>query len=320
MMKSSHLVQGVRVDVLCENLLEPFISSCFNSLYRGEERFDIKPLEFELYVVEKPPSVPAGSIQMSKTPFVTSFSDNKEIYITSEDGSIICLSSNKRGAKGFVRKETLNDPIRLSSLVGMSVVEILKYHNLYFLHSAALYSDGTGYLISGDGGCGKTTISLSLVRGGFKYVSDDSLFIKELNGEIVVYPLYTRFHIDSDLAERFPDMVRGKNLRIPDGIKVSVDISQTFPGSFIPYMRPDVIIFPKTYSQGESQLHPISRIEVYRRLLKQTVLGADKVVSRNQIRALEKLVKQTVGFELLSGRDVYEAPEKIIGIISRING
>jgi hypothetical protein len=115
-------------------------------------------------------------------------------------------------------------------------------------------------------------------------------------------------------------MVRGKNLRIPDGIKVSVDISQTFPGSFIPYMRPDVIIFPKTYSQGESQLHPISRIEVYRRLLKQTVLGADKVVSRNQIRALEKLVKQTVGFELLSGRDVYEAPEKIIGIISRING
>ncbi len=91
-MKSSHLVQGVRVDVLCEDLLEPFISSCFNSLYRGEERFDIKPLEFELYVVEKPPSVPAGSIQMSKTPFVTSFSDNKEIYITSEDGSIICLN------------------------------------------------------------------------------------------------------------------------------------------------------------------------------------------------------------------------------------
>lgn len=317
--KSSHVVQGVRVNVLCENPLESFVSSCFNSLYRGEERSDIKPLEFELYVVEEPPSVPSSSIQMSKTPFVTSSSDNKEIYLTSEDGSMICLNSNTRDAKGFIKKETLNDPIRLSSLIGMSIVEILKYHNLYFLHSAALYSGGMGYLISGDGGCGKTTISLSLVRGGFKYVSDDSLFIQELNEEIVVCPLYTSFHIDQDLAERFPEMVRGKNLRIPDGVKVSVDISQTFPASFIPYIRPDVVIFPSIKSNEESQLHPISRIEVYRRLLKQTVLAADKVVSRNHIRTLGKLVKQTVGFELLSGGDVYEDPEKIISLVSRIN-
>jgi hypothetical protein len=318
--KSSHVVQGVSVNVLCENQLDSFVSSCFNSLYRGEERSEIKPSEFELYIVGEPPPVPAGSARMIKTPFVTSYSNGEEIYFTSEDGSIICLNSNTRNAKGFIKKEILSDPIRLFSLIGFSIAEVLKYHNLYFLHSAALYRDGTGYLISGDGGCGKTTTSLSLVREGFKYASDDSLFIKEQNGEIVVCPLYTSFHIDQDLVERFPEIVGGKGLPIPDGVKVSVDISQVFPGSFISYMRPDVIIFPRINSKGESQLHPISRMEVYRRLLKQTVLAADKVVSRNQIRALEKLVKQTVGFELLSGSDIYEDSKRLIGFISQING
>jgi hypothetical protein len=255
---------------------------------------------------------------MIRTPFVTSYSDDKEIYFTSEGGSIICLNSSTRNAKGFIKKGILNDPIRLSSLIGFSIAEVLKYHNLYFLHSAALYGNGMGYLISGDGGCGKTTTSLSLVRGGFQYVSDDSLFIKELNGEVVVCPLYTSFHIDQDLAKRFPEVARGKDLPIPDGVKLSVDISQTFPGSFISHMRPDVIIFPRINSNGESQLYPISRMEVYRRLLKQTVLAIDKAVSRNQIRALEKLVKQTVGFELLSGRDIYEDPKKLIRLIDRI--
>lgn len=319
MKKSSYIVQGVGINVLCENQLDSLISSCFSSLYSGEKLSEIEPLEFELYIVLDPPSVPAESVQVFKTPFVTSYSDDKGIYFVSEDGSIICLNPSTRNAKGFIRKEALDDPIRLFSLIGVSIVEILKYHNLYFLHSAALYRNGIGYLISGDGGCGKTTTSLSLVREGFRYVSDDSLFIRELNGKIIVCPLYTSFYIDLDLAERFADIFRGNGLHITDGAKVSVDISQTFSGSFIPYIRPDVIIFPRINTNGESQLYPISRMEVYTRLLKQTVLSADSIVSRNQITALEKLVKQTVGFEFLSGRDIYENPKKVISLIYQIS-
>lgn len=317
---SSYSVRGVSVHVLCDDQLDLPISSYFNSLYMGKRRYDIKPLEFKLYIVEEPPPVPTNSVQAIKAPYVTSYSDGKEIYFTSEDGSIICLNPDTRGARGFLKKEILNDSLMLPSLIGASLTEALKYNGLYFLHSAALYGNGVGFLISGDGGCGKTTTSLSLVREGFKYVSDDSLFFEELNGEIVICPLYTSFHIDQDLVERFPEVAIGKNLPIPEGIKISVDISQIFPGSFIPYIRPDVIIFPKINSNLESQLHPISRMEVYRKLLKQTILTADKAVSKNQLKALEKLVKQTVGFELLSGRDIYEDPKKVISLIYQING
>ncbi len=175
-------------------------------------------------------------------------------------------------------------------------------------------------MFSGDGGCGKTTTALSLVYEGFKYVSDDALFLEELNGEIIVHPFYKKFNIDQDLAERFPDVARGKNLPIPEGSKVSVDISQIFPGSSIPYLRPDVIIFPKITSNGKSQLYPLNQMEAYKRLLKQTVLAVDQEVSRNQLKALEKLVKQTLGFELLSGRDIYKDPKRVISLICQVNG
>jgi hypothetical protein len=317
---NAYSVHGVSIHVLCEDQLDLPISSYLNSLYRGEKRSDIKPLEFELYIVEEPPPVPISSVQAFKTPSVTSYSDDKVIYFTSADGSIICLNPNTRDARGFVKKEILSDSMKLASLVGVSLTEALKYDGFYFLHSAALYSNGIGLLISGDGGCGKTTTSLGLVRAGFRYVSDDSVFFEDLNGEIVICPLYTSFHIDRDLIERFPEVTLRKNLHIPEGIKVSVDVSQSFPGSFIPYIRPNVIIFPKISSKGESQLHPISQMEVYMRLLKQIVLVSDKVISKNQLKALEKLVKQTVGYELLSGRDIYEDPKKLINLIYQVSG
>lgn len=317
--KSSYVVQGVRIQIVCENRLQLSLSNYFNSLYEGKRRQEIAPLKFEIYVVEEPPPLPADSIQAIKSPSITSYSNGKEIYFVSKDCSIVWLNLITKNAKGFLKKEILNDLIELHSLIGSPFVETLKYHGLYFLHSAALHCNGVGYLISADGGCGKTTTSLSLVREGFKYVSDDSLFFEELNGKIIVHPLYTNFHIDQDLAERFPEVARGKNLTIPEGIKVSVDISQIFLGSFIPRLRPDVIIFPKLTSNGESQLYTLSQMEVYRRLLKQTVLAVDKEVSRNQLKALEKLVKQTVGFELLSGRDIYEDPKGLLPLIYQVN-
>jgi hypothetical protein len=61
-------------------------------------------------------------------------------------------------------------------------------------------------------------------------------------------------------------------------------------------------------------------MEVYRRLLKQTILAVDKEVLRNHLKALEKLVKQTLGFELLSGRDIYEDPKKLTNLICHLSG
>jgi hypothetical protein len=318
LVKSSYLVQGMSVNILCDNIVCSLISSFFDNLYKGEKRFGVRALEFKLTVVERPPSLPGGSTRFIKSPYVTSYSYGKEIYFTSGDGSIVCFNPITKDANGFLTRGVLRHPLVLHSLIGAALAEAFKCHEIYFLHSAALYGNGMGYLITGDGGCGKTTASLSLVREGFKYVSDDSLFFEELDGEIVVHPFYTDFHVDQNLIERFPEIARVANLPIPWGAKISANISEIFPNSFIPHTKPNIIIFPKIVPEQKSRLYPLNKLETFGRLLKQIMLAADKEISKNHLKILKKLVGQVAGFELLSGRDTYEDPRMIIRLISQV--
>ncbi|HSE84411.1 MAG TPA: hypothetical protein VLB01_07685 [Thermodesulfobacteriota bacterium] len=318
LVKSSFLVQGISVHILCDNSMHLLISDYFNSLYRGEKRFSLEPLEFKLTVVEEPPSLPAGSISVVESPYITSYSYGKDLYFASEGGSIVCFNPITKDAYGFLTRGVLKDPLVLHSLIGMALAEAFKYYGIYFLHSAGLYGNGMGCLITGDGGCGKTTASLSLVREGFKYVSDDSLFFEELDGEIFVHPLYTDFHVDQDLIKRFPEIARVTNLPIAWGAKISANISEVFQDSFIPQVKPNIIIFPRIVPEQKSRLYPLNKLEMFGRLLKQIMIAADKEISKNQLKVLEKLVKQAAGFELLGGRDIYEDPRMIIRLISRV--
>jgi hypothetical protein len=143
--------------------------------------------------------------------------------------------------------------------------------------------------------------------------------LRDTNREIVVSPMYKHFHIDQDLAKRFPEIFAGRTLGIPEGTKVPIDVSSFFPDSFMPFLRPDVIIFPKITSNGISTLNQLPQTESYKRLLKQTVLAVENNISRDQLRTLERLIKQTRGFELLSGRDIFEDPKILIDLLDRVN-
>jgi hypothetical protein len=315
----TYIIQGVNIHIKCDSHLHSLISKILNFLYRGEIRPEIKPIIFELSIVNEPPPVPANAIRAIKALGLTSYGNGKEMYFTLKDGSIIELDPVSRKANGFFKKEILDDLMGLFSLITAPFAELLKYQRLYSLHSAALYSNGVGYLVSGESGSGKTTTSLSMVSEGFKYVSDDALLLEETNGDIMVHSMFNTFNIDRDLAEHFPDVVKEEDIPLKKGAKVSVNISEIFPDSFIPYLRPDVIIFPRITSDRKSRVYPIGKMDVYARLLKQTVLAVDNEASRNQLKAIERLVKQTRGFDLLSGRDIYENSKRLISLIRDIN-
>lgn len=319
MLQRSYIVQGIEIDLYADSHLSALISDYFASLYIGASALRVKPLQYNLRIVKETHGVPANSTKAIISPTVTTYSNGKQIYFLSKHGSSICLDPVEMQVNGFLKEDILINPAELFPLVGASLVEILRYYGFFFLHAAALYINKVAYLISGDGGSGKTTATLSLVRAGFQYVTDDSLFLKDAGGEIVISPLYKHVHVDKDIARRFPEISGGKGLKIKAGTKVPIDISFFYPDAFIPSLKPDVIIFPVITSAGTSGITPVMQTEMYKNLLKQTVLAVDKHIAQEQLRIIGTLVRQTKGFALLSGRDMYEDSAILVGLLRKIH-
>ncbi|MBI5664181.1 MAG: hypothetical protein HZC49_03680 [Nitrospirae bacterium] len=316
MISSTHTIQGVNIRLRCDQRLHSRISNYFDFYYKGEPRQSIKSVLYELSIVKSPPAIPAEAVRVFHDREVSCYLSGKHIYYASEDGSVMRLDPVSRIVKGDLRENILDNPIILYTLAGAPFADILKYDSLYSLHSSALYHNGTGYLFSGDSGSGKTSAALGLVAHGFKYVSDDVVLLEEVKGEIIAHSLTKTFNIDRLLGSRFPGIVKEENLPSESGAKVTVNIEQVVPGSFVPRLRPDVMIFLKITSNGKSRIDPLNQFEVFRALLKQTLLAADKEVSQNQIQTLGKLVRQVRGFELLRGRDICEDPTCLIKLLA----
>ncbi len=318
--QNSFVVQGLEIDVSAHHFAVPFLSNYFRSLYQGETPLDTGPLRFELQVIKQPP-FPDDTVRAIKGPTVTSYTNGKEIHFVSEDSSIIYFDPAKKKATGFLKEDILQDAFKLYPLMSALIAEALGYHGFHYLHAAGLYGHEMGYLVSGDGGSGKTTAALSMVGEGFNYASDDSLFLKEHEGEILILPFFgnRNFHLDQDLLNRFPDLAEGNGPKIQDGAKMPVNISKLCPELFIPVIRPHVIIFPKITAQPKSVLSLLPRVEVFRRLLKQTILAVDKAILRAQLNVMQRLVEQATGFELLSGRDLYENPKSFVSLLETVS-
>jgi hypothetical protein len=317
---SVHKIQGVNIHLNCDHRIQPLIANYFNFFYDGNTRPEIKPIEYELTMVKDPPAVPVNAVKALTSPEITSYKNCKDIYYISKDGSITHLNSVTRKIMGFLKQEVLNNLPGLYDIVGAPFSEIFKYHTLYSLHTAALYCNDVGYLISGESGSGKTTTTLNLVSHGFKYVSDDMVLLEEINGEIIAHSLANTFNIDRDLARRNPGFVKKEKVPARKGSKVLVDITQIIPDSFIPFVRPNAIIFLKITSNGHSHICPLNQMETYNRMLQQSALALDREASRNQLNVLGRLVRQVRGFELFSGRDVYDNPGMIKDIICKASG
>ena len=294
------------------------MSSYLNTLSNGESHLRIDHLELHLDVLQESSQIPNDAVQAIKSPSITFYSKGSSIYLSSIDGSLVHLDPIDRKSRGYLSKEILNDTERLFSLITATLVKMLEYHSIHFLHAAALESHGVGFLISGDGGCGKTTTSLSLLRAGFKYLSDDSLFFTDVHDRIEVYPLSNKLHIDKDLSRRFPELMNGKKQPIPEKTKLPVDVSEIYPGSFITHMTPNVIIFPKITLHDKTKIHPLEQIQAYNKLLTQTILSFDKNIAEKQLKILQKLVSKTLSYELFSGKDVYKNPSLLIDVISNL--
>jgi hypothetical protein len=190
---------------------------------------------------------------------------------------------------------------------------LLPRHGLYGLHANGVVKDDLGCLIVGNSGHGKTTVTLSLIRQGWHYVSDDALMLGRTSLEIQALAFRRWFACTQETVGYFPELslAVGEVWRTQDG-KRTVDLKTIYPGQFTSHCKPQLLLFPRITERSHSQLVPLDATRAMIALMQQSpgLTVGQPVVSR-QLDVLRQLVNQARSYQLLLGRDAYQDPTAV---------
>jgi len=223
---------------------------------------------------------------------------------------------------------TLHSSFREKSLLSkcnfflIGLIHLLSRFRLYDLHAAGFIRDGAGCLLLGESGSGKSSMTLSMVRHGWHYTSDDAILLKSSADGVEALSFRKKFFLDPVLIHHYPEIApylegptnekRGKRF---------LDLDLVYPDRFYPDFLPNVLIYTSIVSQPESMLTPIDQTSSLIKLMKQSAsLFFNREAVKAHLDVLKQLVIQTDSYELLAGRDLYEEPEKISELLSGIEG
>lgn len=127
------------------------------------------------------------------------------------------------------------------------------------IHAGAMAKHGTGVLITGKSGSGKSTSCLELLRAGYDYLGDDYVWV-ELGREIKVFSLYQTAKIEPDnLQQRFSDwwpFIRNKEEYQQQ--KAIFNVNDIVPGSGIPMSFMKAILLPRVAHQEHTQFTKVN--------------------------------------------------------------
>lgn len=149
---------------------------------------------------------------------------NNEIIITDEHFSAKIDIISGKGSAVISPDKTRVSIDTLSR--NLFTIMLLKIYNGLALHAAVILKDGKAHIFAGSSGSGKTTISQISLSCGFTALSDDLVFIRQLNGSYYVFPTPSWMHLQKGNIENKPYPIGGIYKLIKDDRTYLANISQ----------------------------------------------------------------------------------------------
>ena len=238
--------------------------------------------------------------------------------IYSEDGlliadfhqeGVVVINGDLKSAQGnLVRPWAMSPDIRVS-FVHFAMTELLKRRELYTFHATALEHKDRGVLIPGFSGRGKTTSFSSLLRAGYRYLSDDHPFFKLCDGRVEILPYPLKINVTDETVAFFPELRAASPAVLHAGIpKRYFFAEELYPAPLGQPCEPAIILFPEVVDSPHSCLEPLSKKVALEMILPHSLLVYDLVVARREFQALARLVEQVDCYRLHFGRDVMDLP------------
>lgn len=235
--------------------------------------------------------------------------------------SVLRFSPADKYIEGTLSPQILSHPRFLTHVLFTIVLfEVLRYHGLYYIHSAGLVSeDSKGLLIPANAASGKSTLTIALLHNGYRCVSDDALFARWAGEKVELVPFKREFHVSVRTAEVFPELnhLLDEPPYFPGLEKRAFEGEKIYPNKILDSMNaPKVILFPEIVPDSESSLERMDAHQALIRMIKNSALVMfSQPSAKKHLDALKAIVSSAKCFVLKSGRDVYDDPASAVARI-----
>lgn len=184
---------------------------------------------------------------------------------------------------------------------------------LFLCHSAGLSTLAGGVLLTGRGGSGKSTSTLSCLNTEIKCAGDDFVLIDP--EQLIVYSLYGVAKLNIDQFENLPHLkpLISNRHQIPDE-KGQVYINEFFPDSMVNQFELKAILLPTITGLEDTFIRQCSKIEAIKALVPSSIW-----ILKSNKKAVEKmnhLIAKIPTFRLMAGTNLSQIAPTLINFIN----
>ena len=238
--------------------------------------------------------------------------DGNRLIADFHEQGLLLIDGARNLVEGYFIRPDAMHPDVCTSFFHFALTELLKRNGLYAVHATALEYQGRGVLIPGYSGQGKTTSFLSLLRSGFRYLSDDFPLLRDrgTHMELLAFPM--KIDVTERTIEFFPELRNAAPGILQQGIcKKFFQAEDLYADSIGSSCTPAMIIFPRVVDVPHSCLESLPKSRALEAIMPQGLLVYEQAVARREFQVLSRLVQQVDCYRLHFGRDILDLPKLI---------
>ncbi len=241
-------------------------------------------------------------------------------FLVVERGARVTADVEQCTAAGFAARNLLESDWLVTNLCFYPLwAQLLKMNGLFPLHAAGLVRDGKASLFLGRSGSGKSTLSLNLLRSGFGLLSDDTVFLREQDGEVEALSFPEEINVRKETIELLPELSRVESFNENElRRKSSFDVEELYPGCLETAAKPAVMIFPRIGNAAETEAEPMKPTEALSESLRYGFFFMDPATTGRHFQVLSQLARQASSFRLLSGSDQQELERTVRKLLDSV--
>ncbi|UCF04776.1 MAG: hypothetical protein JSV33_12755 [bacterium] len=219
--------------------------------------------------------------------------------------SVVRVDLERGTARGFVSSAHLDSPWVISHRIFyLPLLELLRRRGAFYVHAGCVCRGDRCILICGGSGQGKSTLTYTLVRAGFSYLSDDAVFAQIRDEHLTIFSFPEKIKLDVKSRSHFPEFDPYRN----EQEKVEIPLTETKIKNVAVSGKPYALVFTEIVDQARSELVPISQSEALLRLIRQSITMTNQEGIEKHLDVLTRLCAESRNFSLRFGKDIDNLP------------